>query len=66
MQARWGLSYQDAAHRLFMTEVGKFKVQKEAEHGFRALRERVDKTICLEICPALQKIDEDAGQTGRE
>jgi hypothetical protein len=60
MQSRWGLSYQEAAHRLFMTAVEKFRIQKEAETGFRALRERLDKTITLEICPALEKLDEDA------
>jgi hypothetical protein len=62
MRDRLGLSYQEAAHRLFMTEVEKFRIQKEAENGFRALRQRLDKTITLEICPALEKLDGDAGK----
>jgi predicted transcriptional regulator len=62
LQSRFGLSYQDAAHRLYMAEIAKLGVQKAAEHGFRTLRERLDKTITLEICPALEKID---GSTGK-
>lgn len=57
VREQWGLSYEDAAHRLYMAEVRKLEVLREAEHAFEALRERVDKTIDLEICPALEKID---------
>jgi hypothetical protein len=45
-----------------MAEIGKLGVQRAAEHGFRTLRERLDKTIALEICPALEKIDGSAGK----
>lgn len=60
------MSYQEAAHRLFMNEVEKFRIQKEAENGFRAIRQRLDKTIKLEICPAMQKVDENAGRIAQK
>jgi hypothetical protein len=40
-----------------MAEVEKMRVEKYAERGFRGIRERIDKTITHEICPALAEID---------
>ena len=57
LQSQWALSYEEAAHRLYLAEVRKLEALTDAEHGFRGVRERVDKTIELEICPVLEKVD---------
>ena len=55
MQAQWGFTYQEAAHRLYLSEVRKLEALTDAKHAFCGVRERVDKAIDLEICPALAK-----------
>lgn len=57
LQAQWAISYEEAAHRLYLAEVRRLEAFRDAENGFRAVRERVDKTIACEICPALEKVD---------
>ena len=57
LQSQWGITYEEAAHRLYLAEVRRLKAFKDAENGFRAVRERVDKTIACEICLALEKVD---------
>jgi hypothetical protein len=58
MQERLGLSYQDAAHRLYMAAVGKAEVAQEGQVGLAELRQRIDKTIKHEIWPVVRAIDE--------
>ena len=65
MQSQWGFSYEEAAHRLYLSEVRKLEALTDAQHGFRGVRERVDKTLDLEICPALEKVD-GGGLSGKE
>ena len=57
LQSQWGITYEEAAHRLYLAEVRRLEAFKDAENEFRAVRERVDKTIACEICPALEKVD---------
>ena len=42
---------------MYLAEVRRLEAFKDAENGFHAIRERVDKTIACEICPALEKVD---------
>jgi len=57
MQTRWGLSYKDATHRLYLAEVEKLRVETKAESGFSGIRERIDKTIEQEIVDVLANMD---------
>ncbi|KAF8816599.1 hypothetical protein BYT27DRAFT_7207022 [Phlegmacium glaucopus] len=57
LQATLGLSYKDAAHHLYMTEVEKMKLEKQAELAFTKIWETIDNTIINEIYPPITKID---------
>jgi hypothetical protein len=57
LQATLGISYKDAAHRLYLTEVEKMKTEKQAELALSAIRETIDNTIINEIHPPISKID---------
>ena len=57
LQATLGLSYKDAAHRLYMTEVAKLKTERETEYAFNSIRQEIDNTIVNEIYPPITKID---------
>ena len=57
LQKTLGLSYKDAAHRLYMSEVEKMKAEKQSGHSFSKIRETIDNTIINEIYPPLSKID---------
>ena len=57
MQARLGLSYKDAAHRLYMAEVEKMQAEKHAELAITSIRNRIDKTIIHEIFPPITSVD---------
>jgi hypothetical protein len=57
LQARWGLSYKDAAHRLYMAEIEKLRSQRKATYSCREIRKRIDKIVTHEIAPVLAKID---------
>jgi phosphoribosylformylglycinamidine (FGAM) synthase PurS component len=58
MQSRWGLSYKDAAHRLYMAEVEKFRAQKEAELSIHEVQDQMDKTKMDEIYTEISRIDD--------
>ena len=45
LQDRLGLSYKDAAHRLYMTEVENLRTEKHAGRTMRSIRTRIDNTI---------------------
>ena len=57
LQKKFGLSYKDAAHRLYMAEVAKIKTEKQAELAMTNIQENIDKTIINDIYPPLTKID---------
>ena len=58
MQSRWGLSYKDAAHRLYMAEVEKFRAQKEAELSIHEVQDQMDKTKMDEIYTEISRVDD--------
>jgi hypothetical protein len=60
MQARWGISYKDAAHRLYLVEVEKFRVAKHAENAITSLRDRIENCITHDISPVIKYIDSPA------
>lgn len=58
LQARFGLSYKDAAHRLYMAEIAKLGAEQQALNAMESVLERIDSTITQEIGPAINQIDE--------
>lgn len=58
MQERLGLSYKDAAHRLYLAEVARLEVEQEAMNGIEGIQERVDNAIFNEIIPVINYIDQ--------
>lgn len=58
LQKRYGLSYKDAAHRLYMAEVEKIKIEKRYEFGYTKIRETIDNTIVNEVYAPITAIDE--------
>ena len=57
LQDLLGLSYKDAAHRLYMMEIEKLKTGIELGGGFSHIVSSIDNTITNEILPAISKID---------
>lgn len=57
LQVLLGISYKDAAHRLYMAEVEKLKTESELEGSFTMIRDMIDKTITNEINTPISKID---------
>ena len=57
LQKTLGLSYKDAVHRLYMSEVEKMKAEKQSGHSFAKIRKTIDNMIINEIYPPLSKID---------
>jgi hypothetical protein len=62
LQDRLGISYKDAAHRLYMAETQKLGAEKTTEHSLASIRDRIDKTIINDIYPPLKKIDDGHNQ----
>ena len=57
LQATLGISYKDAAHRLFMAETERVMKADSAAKGFSVLRKQIRDTINEEIFPAISAID---------
>lgn len=57
LQNMLGLSYKDAAHRLYMAEIERIKPEMQAAHGMRRIREDIDKTIINDIYPPITTLD---------
>ena len=57
MQDTLGISYKDAAHRLFLAEAERVKKADSAAKAFSALRKQIRETITEEIFPAISAID---------
>jgi hypothetical protein len=58
LQDTLGISYRDASHRLFMTEIERVKKADSAAKAFSALRDQIRDTINEEILPAISAIDQ--------
>ena len=52
-----GISYKDAAHRLFMTEVERLKKADAAAQSYAAIRTRMDDLVKEDILPPISAID---------
>jgi len=57
LQRTLGISYKDAAHRLYMGELERLKAERRTEQGMRGFRKHVDKTLFHEIYPPIIAID---------
>ena len=57
LQQRFGLSYKNAAHWLYMAELERIKKAKSASKSFLAIRERLDHIVMEEIIPLIDSID---------
>jgi hypothetical protein len=57
IQERWGISYKDAAHRLYLAEVAKLEAEEHALRAIQCIRHRIDDTIMQEIDGAINYID---------
>ena len=57
LQKQLGISYKDAAHRLYMAEVERVKKSESAARGFAGVRERLESIISSDIIPPIHAID---------
>ena len=57
LQDTLGISYKDAAHRLFSAEVEWVQKANSASKAFAAIRTRIDNLVSQEICPPISAID---------
>jgi len=57
MQDRLGLSYKDAAHRLYMMEVEKLLAEKTAQLGLADSQDRIDAMVHDEMLTPITQID---------
>lgn len=57
LQVSLGLSYKDAAHRLFLAEVERVKKADSAEKSFAAIRRSLQSLVTSDILPPIQAID---------
>lgn len=57
LQATLGISYKDAAHRLFMAETERVMKADSAAKAFSALRTKLKDTINEDVMPAISAID---------
>jgi hypothetical protein len=57
LQQTLGISYKDAAHRLYMAEVAKMTSEQYGQNAMLKIREHIDNTVVNEIFPPLIKID---------
>jgi hypothetical protein len=57
MQDTLGISYKDAAHRLFLAEVERVKKADSAEKSFAAIRQSLQSLVTSDIIPPIEAID---------
>ena len=57
LQDTLGISYKDAAHRLFLAEVERVKKADSAEKSFAAIRRSLESLITSDIIPPIDAID---------
>ena len=58
LQNQLGISYKDAAHRLYMAELERLKKADLAARLAAALEERLERIVSEDIAPAILAIDE--------
>ena len=58
LQETFGISYKDAAHRLFMAEVERVKKADSAAKSFAAIRNSLVSLVVADIEPPIKAIDE--------
>lgn len=52
-----GISYKDAAHRLYMAEIERLKLTDSAAKGLSVLKERIEQTVLQDIAPVIDAVD---------
>ena len=57
LQETLGISYKDAAHRLFLAEVEQVKKADSAQKSFAAIQQSLQLLITADIIPAIDAID---------
>ena len=57
LQGTLGISYKDAAHRLFMAEVERVKKADSASQSFAAIRRSLESVVTSDILPPINAID---------
>ena len=57
LQNTLGISYKDAAHRLFMAKIERVKKADSAANAFSAIWTRIDQLVAEEIWPPINAID---------
>jgi hypothetical protein len=57
LQDTLGISYKDAAHRLFMAEAERVKKADSAEKSFAAIRRSLQALVISDILPPIEAID---------
>ncbi len=57
LQDTLGISYKDAAHRLFLAEAERVKKAYSAEKSFTAIRRSLQSLVTCDILPSINAID---------
>lgn len=57
LQKTLGISYKDAAHRLFLAEVERVKKTDSAEKSFSAIQQSLQSVATSDILPPIHAID---------
>jgi hypothetical protein len=52
-----GISYKDAAHRLFLAEVERVQKAESARKSFVAIRQRLDNMVTTDIIAPIDAVD---------
>ena len=58
MQEELGLSYKDAAHRVYLAELAKLKTLDRAHKALSSIQQRIDKVIDHELLPAMTTLED--------
>ena len=58
LQETWGISYKDAAHRLYMAEVERIKKADSSAKSFEEIKMRLDRLVTCHIVPPIKQTDE--------
>lgn len=57
LQQLLGISYKDAAHRLYMAELERLKMADSASQSFIMLKNRIDQVVTHELAPIINAVD---------
>lgn len=56
LQNQYGISYKDAANRLYLSEVARFKALERGRRAISSIRQRIDRLLDNEILPAMKEM----------